>query len=79
MISFIYKKVDLKKSFDVFQENIIDYAIKELDNTKYVIMLIQTLVDTKSSLGANNEPNEPTLYEERSEAKKAILDTRVRQ
>ena len=53
--------------------------IKNLKNTEYVLMLIQYLVDPKSSFDANNEPKDLTPYEENYEVKKEILATSVRQ
>ena len=36
------------------ESNIINYTIKELNNAEDVLMLIQDLVDIKSSLYVNN-------------------------
>ena len=74
-----YEKVELKKSFNIFQENLIRYTIKELKNSEYVLVIIQDLVDPKYTFDANNEPKDLTLDEEKYEAKKAILAVRVRQ
>ena len=79
MFALRYKKVELKKYFVVFREKLISYRNKELKNSEDILMVIQHLVDPKSSLNANNEPTDPTTYDARSEAKKAILVARVRQ
>ena len=63
MLALRYKKVDFKKSFGVFQENLINYTIKGLKNAEDVLMLIQYLLDPKASFDANNEPKYPTTDE----------------
>ena len=34
VLTLKYEKVELKKSFDVFKEKLVNYTIKELNNTK---------------------------------------------
>ena len=65
MLELRYKKVDLKKSFSIFWEKLINYNIISLKNAEYVLMLIQDLVDTKSYFDANNEPKELCTDESR--------------
>ena len=79
MLALRYKKVELNKFFDVFRENLINYTIKELNNTEYVIVIIQDLMDPKASFDAINEPKYLTPYDSKSEAKKAIPDSILRQ
>ena len=74
-----YYKVELKKLFDVLRENLINYEIKELKNSEDVLMLIQELKDPTYFFGTNNKPKDITPYEARSEAKKEIMASRVRQ
>ena len=60
MLTLIYNNVDLNKLFDIFQENLINYAIKELKKAEDVLMLIQDLKDpnyffkTKKTKGSNS-------------------------
>ena len=68
-----YKKVDLKKYFDVFRQKLINYTSKELKNAEDILMLIQYLMDIKSSFEANNEPKDLTPDEASSKSKKEIL------
>ena len=63
LIMLIYKKLELKKSFDVFREKPIKYTIKELKNSEEVIMLIQDLVDHKALFDANNKHKDLTSNE----------------
>ena len=74
-----YENVELNKAFDVFQEKIINYVIKEPKNAEGVLMLTQDLVDTKYYFDVRNEPKVLTIDVSRSEAKKEILAARVRQ
>ena len=41
LLAFKYANIELKKSFDVFRENLINYSIKELNNSKDVLVLVQ--------------------------------------
>ena len=63
----------------MFRENIINYTIKESNNTNDVLVLIQAMEYTKASLDAKYEPPYLDETEAKSEVKKAILDVRVRQ
>ena len=74
-----YEKSELKKSFDVFRENIINYTIKELKNYEDVLVLVQDMEDPKSSLDTKNEPKDLNEAEAKSEVKKSILAAKVRQ
>ena len=54
MLVLRYDKEELKKLFDVFRENLINYVIKEINNNEDVLMLIKDLKDLKFFL-------EPTI------------------
>ena len=79
VLAFRYEKLELKKSFDVFIDNLINYMIKELNNSEDVIVIIQDLVDPKAYFDANNKSKNIVLDESKSELKKKILAARVRQ
>ena len=74
-----YEKVELNKSFDVFREKLIIYTIKELNNSEYVIMLLQDTEDPNASFNTKNEPKYLIEAEYKSEVKKDVLAARVRQ
>ena len=78
MIALNYEKVELKKSFDVFREILIDYAIKYLNNTKDVLVLVQDMWDQKAYFDAKNEPKDLNETEAKSKVKNSILTKRVR-
>ena len=44
----------MKKSFDVFREKLINYNIKELKNSKEVLVLVQDTKDPKASFDTKN-------------------------
>ena len=73
-----YRKVGLKKSFDIFCEKLINSAIEEKNNAEDVLMLIQDLKDTRSFFDYKSNPKNLTKKEARSEVNKEILDSRVR-
>ena len=79
MIHLKYEKVELKKSFDVFRRKSINYTIKVLKSTKDVLVLVQDMDEPKASLDTKNETKDLNETEDKSEVKKAILATRVRQ
>ena len=79
MIDLKYEKVELKKSFDVFRRKSINYTIKVLKSTKDVLVLVQDMDEPKASLDTKNETKDLNETEDKSEVKKAILATRVRQ
>ena len=65
MLTLIYNNVDLNKLFDIFQENLINYAIKELKNSEDVLMLIQDLKDPTNFFETNNKKKDLDPYEVR--------------
>ena len=65
MLTLIYKNVDLNKLFDVFRENMINYAIKELKKAEDVLMLIQDLKDPDYFFETNNKQKDLDPYEAR--------------
>ena len=67
---FKYEKVDLKKSFGVFRENIINYNIKEINNDEDILMLIEYLKKPKSLLNFKKNPKDLAIYEANSEFNK---------
>ena len=69
----------MKKSFDVFREKIINYTIKELNNAEDVLVLVQDINDPKASFDTKNEQKYLNETEAKSEFKKAILATKLRQ
>ena len=54
MIALKYEKVELDKSFDVFREELINYTIKELNNSEDVLVLVQDTEDQKASSDTKN-------------------------
>ena len=74
-----YDKLYLKQSFDVFRGKLINYTIKYLKNSEYVIVLVQAMEDPKSSFDTKNELKYLNEIEDNSEFKKAILAAIVRQ
>ena len=50
MLALKYEKVELKESFDVFREMIINYTVKELKNDRDVLVLLQDMEYPKSYL-----------------------------
>ena len=79
MLALKYEKAYLKKFFDVFREKLINYTIKELNNTRDFIVLVQEMEDPKGYFDTKNEPKDSYKSEAKSEVKKYILATRVRQ
>ena len=73
-----YEKVELNKSFDVSRKKIINYTIKDLNNAKYFLLLVQDMEDPKTSFDTKNELKDLNENEPKSKIKKAILATRVR-
>ena len=55
-----YKRVDLKKSFDIFCEKLYNYDIKEVKDAEYVLIIIQNLNDPKYLLDFKNKTNDLT-------------------
>ena len=55
------------------------YIIKELKNTEDVLMIMQDLVNLKAYFDTNNKPKYLTTDEAKSEVKKSILVSKVRQ
>ena len=74
-----YEKVDLKNYFKVFHEKLINYDIKEINNSEDILMIIQYLKDPKSLFDHKNKPKDLTTEEERSKVNKSILAIRFRQ
>ena len=56
-----------------------NHAIKYLKNAKEVLVLVQDMEDPKDFFDTKNEPKDQDETEEKSEVKKYILDSRVRQ
>ena len=78
VLALRYERVDLNKSFDIFREKLINYAIKEIKNAEDVLMLIQDMKDPKSLFNLRNNPKDMTAEESNSELNKEILAARVR-
>ena len=57
MLALKYEKVELKKSFDMFRKKLINYTIKELKNTKDILVLVQGMEDPKASFDTKNNQN----------------------
>ena len=57
VITLKYEKVELKKSFDMFRKKLINYTIKELKNTKDILVLVQGMEDPKASFDTKNNQN----------------------
>ena len=49
-----YEKVELKKSFDVFRETLINYTVKKLNDSEEVLVLVKDMEDTKYSFNTKN-------------------------
>ena len=54
VLALKYEKVELDKSFDVFREELINYTIKELNNSEDVLVLVQDTEDQKASSETKN-------------------------
>ena len=78
MLALKYERVDLKKSFDVFRFFLINYTIKESNNSNYVLVLVQDMEYPKASFDTKNGPKYLNETEAKSEFKKYVLDERVR-
>ena len=57
----------------------INYTIKELKNLEEGLVLVQDMEYPKDYLGTKNKPKDLNKAEAKSEVKKYLLDTRVRQ
>ena len=79
VIASRYETLELKKSFGVFREKLINYTLKEPKNAEDYLMLIQDLVDPKTSFDAKNERKYITSYKEKSVVNKSILAATLRQ
>ena len=79
VLALKYEKVYFKKPFDVFKEKLIKYTIKELNNAKDVLVLVQHMEDPKASFYTKNEPIYLNKAGAKSEVKKYILNSIIRQ
>ena len=56
-----YKRIELGNSFDIFHRKLINYAIKEINKSEDVMMIIQYLKDPKSLFDFKNKPKDLTI------------------
>ena len=54
VLALKHDKVELKKSFYVFREKLINYTIKYLENSEDVIVLLQDMEDPKDYYKTKN-------------------------
>ena len=58
-----YLRVDPKRSFDIFPKKLINYDIKENNNSEDVLMLIQEMKDPKSMFNFKNKIKDLEAWE----------------
>ena len=75
MLVLRYLRVDPKRSFDIFPKKIIDYDIKDINNSEDVLMLMQYLKYPKSMFNFKKKLNDPESWEEKSEVNKPKFST----
>ena len=71
VLALKYDKLELKKYFDVFRVNLINYIKKGLTISKDILVLVQAMEDPKASFDTKNEPKDLNEAEDKSEVKKS--------
>ena len=66
VLTLRYNKVDLNKSSDIFREKLINYTIKELNNTEEFLMLVHELKGLNPFFDYKNKPKDLNVWEARS-------------